>query len=216
MNTLNYKTLRRGLGKGKGSGYHNIVPKDPLVHSMSSHGISQYDWVKPPKHEQVKYYKGLFQNVGERKYSHQKLHKHIKALDNTKTEIYNLLYNVKTYKGEQARYPEILDIVVLADKSHHLDFLQAHTDWEAVGYWKDEMHQQNFDQEKNTVIRIQYLDTKSGTIGKRLKKLFGRLNEYEVGENALYLDMVKLDDTSLNLRKYRTLVLNAIATRKRG
>jgi hypothetical protein len=32
---------RRGLGKGKGSGYKNLIPKDPGVHSQSSRGIKQ-------------------------------------------------------------------------------------------------------------------------------------------------------------------------------
>ena len=32
---------RRGLGKGKGKGYKNIIPKDPRVHSDSRHGRKQ-------------------------------------------------------------------------------------------------------------------------------------------------------------------------------
>lgn len=33
--------VRRGLGKGRGKGYHNITPKDPRVHSQSARGIKQ-------------------------------------------------------------------------------------------------------------------------------------------------------------------------------
>ena len=33
--------IRRGLGKGKGKGYKNIIPKDPRVHSDSRHGRKQ-------------------------------------------------------------------------------------------------------------------------------------------------------------------------------
>jgi hypothetical protein len=31
--------VRKGLGKGYGSGYFNIVPKDPFIHSLSARGI---------------------------------------------------------------------------------------------------------------------------------------------------------------------------------
>jgi apolipoprotein D and lipocalin family protein len=33
--------MRRGLGVGKGSGYHNIIPRDPMVHSQSAKGVKQ-------------------------------------------------------------------------------------------------------------------------------------------------------------------------------
>jgi len=32
---------RRGLGKGMGKGYKNMIPKDPIVHSLNAKGISQ-------------------------------------------------------------------------------------------------------------------------------------------------------------------------------
>jgi len=34
-------TQRRGLGKGKGTGYKNIICKDPMVHKQSAMGIKQ-------------------------------------------------------------------------------------------------------------------------------------------------------------------------------
>ena len=37
---------RKNLGQGKGSGYHNIIPKDPKVHSDSAKGIKQPQEVK--------------------------------------------------------------------------------------------------------------------------------------------------------------------------
>jgi hypothetical protein len=35
------KSNRRGLGKGTGSGYKNLIPKDPSIHSQSAKGIKQ-------------------------------------------------------------------------------------------------------------------------------------------------------------------------------
>jgi len=32
---------RKGLGKGLGMGYKNLVPRDPIVHSLNAKGISQ-------------------------------------------------------------------------------------------------------------------------------------------------------------------------------
>lgn len=34
-------TIRKGLGKGMGCGYKNIIPKDPFVHQMSGKGMKQ-------------------------------------------------------------------------------------------------------------------------------------------------------------------------------
>ena len=33
--------MRKGMMKGKGKGYKNVIGKDPIVHSMSSKGIKQ-------------------------------------------------------------------------------------------------------------------------------------------------------------------------------
>lgn len=35
------KSIRHGMGAGKGSGYHNIIPPDPRVHSQSAKGMRQ-------------------------------------------------------------------------------------------------------------------------------------------------------------------------------
>ena len=34
---------RRGLGRGRGKGYYNLVPRDPYVHGLSAKGIKQYE-----------------------------------------------------------------------------------------------------------------------------------------------------------------------------
>lgn len=36
--------MRKGLGKGQGMGYKNIVPKDPHIHSLSARGIKSVDY----------------------------------------------------------------------------------------------------------------------------------------------------------------------------
>ena len=33
--------MRKGMMKGKGKGYKNVIGKDPIIHSMSSKGIKQ-------------------------------------------------------------------------------------------------------------------------------------------------------------------------------
>ena len=42
------RSVRRGLGAGKGTGYKNLIPKDPMVHSQSSKGIKQPQRVNIP------------------------------------------------------------------------------------------------------------------------------------------------------------------------
>jgi len=53
------KTIRKGLGKGKGSGYYNLVQKDPYIHSLSARGVKTYNpferWVEITQ-KQFKHY----------------------------------------------------------------------------------------------------------------------------------------------------------------
>jgi len=37
------KMKRRGLGKGLGKGYKNIVPRDPYIHGLSAKGVKTFD-----------------------------------------------------------------------------------------------------------------------------------------------------------------------------
>jgi hypothetical protein len=58
---------RKGLGKGRGKGYKNIINQDPAVHSMSARGIKQNSQMNPipkklknlPKFEKVQDTEGL-------------------------------------------------------------------------------------------------------------------------------------------------------------
>lgn len=45
-------TRRKGLGKGQGKGYRNIIPPDPNVHSLSARGIKTQQNI-PPRIKQI-------------------------------------------------------------------------------------------------------------------------------------------------------------------
>lgn len=42
-------TRRKGLGKGQGKGFKNIIPPDPQTHSLSARGIKQKQSIAPMK-----------------------------------------------------------------------------------------------------------------------------------------------------------------------
>lgn len=201
---------RRGIGLNLGSGYYNLLPLDSHIHSLSAKGIKSYsNLVQMPKSDDVMYHQGIYKNTDIELTGSRKKLSRIRAINNIKSELYNLLFEAKEYKGEKAVDNELLTIVVLKSKAHHLNFLKAHTDWNAVGFWKDELTDESYDKEKNVVIQVQFLDTKNELIGKRIKTLLERLNEYEIGEMVLYMNTVPVEETSLKLKKYRKSTLKA-------
>lgn len=213
--------MRQGVGKGLGKGYKNLLEMDSYIHSLSRKGISQYskymNYPKDfPKNTNVKYHQGVFQNQWDKnhpsKTKSQKVLRQIKEVDKLKKEMFDLLYNVKTFRGEKAVKHEVLTIVVLRDKAHHFDFLKSYTDWNAVGSWtasQKPFRVQSYDDEKNKVIDVEFLDTKNDKVGKRIEVLLKKLNKIEVGEWLLYSRTTPISETSLSLKKERTMTMKA-------
>jgi len=166
--------------------------------------LSNYDfWAKgslvAPKQPKTVYHKGMYSKDADEKNLIAMKEKSTRI----KKEISNLLYEVNNYKGEDAKDHEMLTITVLRNKLPHFDFLTAHTDVEAVGYWKSKTTDVSYDKENNALLQIEFLDTKNEKVGKRLMRLFEDLNDVEVGEELLYVKTQPLEETSLPLEKWR-------------
>ena len=108
--------------------------------------------------------------------------------NNTKTqkEINKLLFNPTKSQTD----PELLEIIVRKDKAHHFDFLKGYTDWATEGRWG------GLD-ENNTLIQVQFKDTPSEKVGKRLKQLLKKYNKAVVKEDVLYFRTLPVEETSL-------------------
>lgn len=92
------------------------------------------------------------------------------------------------------RDKELLEIIVLRSKKRHFDFLNkrgGHTRWGVIGSWED------YPDEKNFILQIEFKDTPTETRGKYLKKLFGEYNRRVVKEDVLYVRMKPIDISSL-------------------
>jgi hypothetical protein len=118
-------------------------------------------------------------------------------------EILDLLYNVRTYKGEPAKDHEVLTVNIKQSKNDFFKFLKAHTRWGAVGSWINEQKKHKFEDEKNSVIQIEFLDTQSENIGRDLMKLLDRYNKEYVKEDLLYAWTVPVEESTLPLMEYR-------------
>jgi hypothetical protein len=204
---MNNKMMKRqGLGLHLGKGYKNLIQIDPYIHSMSARGITQKLLVTPLSKDVI-YHKGLFQNKWDAKHPKQlskdKALKEYNDVDKIKKEIAYLLFQVRRFRGEQAKDHELLTITTLKDKAHHFDFLTSHTDFPTTGYFKDDILDTRFEKEKNVSIQIEFLDTKHEKIGKRLEQLFEKLNSTEVGESLLYVRTEAIEESSLPLEKWR-------------
>jgi hypothetical protein len=97
------------------------------------------------------------------------------------------------YQSSSLKYPEhqLLRVVVRSDKAHHLQFLKGFTEWRAVGTWE------NYPDEHNTVIEIQYHEDACESNGERLKNLFAQLNDVVIGEEKLFFSTYPIEVTSL-------------------
>jgi hypothetical protein len=124
------------------------------------------------------------------------------------TEILDLLYNVRYYKGEQAKDHEVLSLLIKQPKNKFFKFLKDHTRWGATGRWTD---QKKFGDEINSVIQVEFLDTESDFIGNRLMELVNKYNKDFVKEDLLYARTEPIEESTLLLwdwRKEGSCVMN--------
>ena len=102
---------RKGLGRGLGKGYKNIVPRDPYVHGLSAKGVKTYDVdikkatilvrAKNPKEALTKAVNHLDNSKIAGKVTNPKLVKKSLAEDFKK---YNIVINAK---GRKVKFPEV-------------------------------------------------------------------------------------------------------------
>jgi len=107
-----------------------------------------------------------------------------------------LLYNPAKSQTDR----ELLSIIILKEKEHHLDFLQGFTKIKAVGTWQDIKGGRiikTYPNERNTKIEIEFRDTKKETVGNRLMDIFTELNKREIGEDLLYVRSASIEESTL-------------------
>jgi len=107
-----------------------------------------------------------------------------------------LLYNPSKSQTDR----ELLSIIILKEKEHHLDFLQGFTKIKAVGTWQDIKGGRiikTYPNERNTKIEIEFRDTKKETVGNRLMDIFTELNKREIGEDLLYVRSASIEESTL-------------------
>ena len=95
---------------------------------------------------------------------------------------------------------ELLSIILLKDKEHHLDFLQGYTKIKAVGTWQDVKNGRiikTYPDERNTKIEIEFRDTRKETVGNRLMDIFTELNKREIKEELLYCRTASIEESTL-------------------
>jgi len=118
-------------------------------------------------------------------------------------EIMDLLYTVKDYSGQKAKDHEIMTITVLQPKSKEFQFLKAHTRFGAVGSWVNKQKGNKFEDEKNAVIQVEFLDTPNEAVGKSLLNLLNDYNKKYVKEESLYVRTQPVEESSLALLEWR-------------
>ena len=95
---------------------------------------------------------------------------------------------------------ELLSIILLREKEHHLDFLHAYTKIKAIGTWEDVEGGKvikTYPDEKNVKIEIEFRDTKKEEVGNRLMDIFTELNKREIDEDLLYCRTVPIEESTL-------------------
>jgi len=115
--------------------------------------------------------------------------------DEIKKEVSELLYDKTKWKECGATDRELVSIVVRADKAGHFDFLQAVTEWKAIGKWKPDGE---IEIEPNVAMEVEFMDVpKDECIGKRLIELLKAYNKKVVREDVLYARTVPVEEGTL-------------------
>jgi len=108
--------------------------------------------------------------------------------EDVKSCINELLFNPSPEQVDN----ELLTIVLLKEKARHLDFLKGYTKWNTVGTWEQ------YPNEKNVLIEVQFKDTKDERVGNKLMELLERLNRKEIKEEQIYARTTPIEETTLH------------------
>lgn len=119
--------------------------------------------------------------------------------DEITDEIYNLLYNEEWRQKLNANDPELLTIILKAEKDraeYFFDFLRAETRWEVRGRWQETPSSPS-SEEDNFQIEVEFYDSKDEVVGNRLMHLLYAYNLLFINEFLLYARTSPIEETSL-------------------
>lgn len=197
---VDWTTGKKGEIVDDGYSWADVKWEDGTVEkSVAKWKLNAKPSLVTPKQPKTVYQRGMYAPNTKEK-DKQRM---IKKTNEIKKKIKYLLYDVDNYKQEEATDHELMTITVLKEKLPHFNFLVAHTDIDATGFWKNDISEVSYNDEKNVKIEVHYLDTKGEKIGNELIRLFSQLNNLEVGEDLLYIRTAQLEETSLPLKKWR-------------
>jgi hypothetical protein len=152
--------------------------------------LSELKTIHPPLYNQIKHYEELgegFLKAKKGKRSGVKNKKTPKTVKEIQTRLNRLLFNPT---GAQTD-PEILEIIIRADKADKFSFLKGYTEWETKGRW----HKLD---EGNELIEIQFRDRPDEKVGNELMALLTRYNRLVVKEDILMARTIPIEETTLN------------------
>jgi len=191
--------------------------QEPRRHSLAARGIKTKKQ-KQAARKKAKYWKGIHANQPESEPLPGSREKAKQRAEVLRARISKNLYkptpktNIR-YEGRgEARQPDIeeLEIVVPTEKMHEFDFMlqpekypnewgMGRTKVAVNGDWisKDDPPASWDVNAKNTVIKVQFTETKGNRRGKQLIKDLNEYNELVVGEQMLYSKTSELGESSL-------------------
>lgn len=105
-----------------------------------------------------------------------------------------ILYLLFSPKIDRVDDPEALSIRIVRDKEIYFKFLQseASTVYGNTGYWRGM-------RENNVEFEVVFFNQEDGNLRTRLIEVLEEYNDSFVGEILLYVDVVDLEDTTLEI-----------------
>lgn len=104
----------------------------------------------------------------------------------TEEQINKILYK----PNKEQKDKEVLTIEIPKEKSKHLKFLEAYTRFPTQGVWKKI-------KDNNIQYEIEFNDSKNEKYGKKLMKLFNKLNKEKINEDLLYVRTEPVEESTL-------------------
>ncbi len=92
---------------------------------------------------------------------------------------------------------ELLSVTLPQFKADALDFMQADTEIDAEGTWRDPKNISNDEQAKNIILQVEYGEIKEELLGHGIVRTLSLINNLEINEQLLYARIIKVEESTL-------------------
>ena len=92
---------------------------------------------------------------------------------------------------------ELLTITLPHFKAGALDFMQAVTEMDVEGTWRDPKNISNDEQANNILLQVEYGEIEGELLGHGIVRMLSLINNLEINEQLLYARIINVEESTL-------------------